>query len=71
MRLGYEQPALFFARLRSLMLIGFYTLPEGLADIGYLGNVTLATDYPGPTPDAMAHLNANLIKLGLKPFSPG
>ena len=70
-RPGYEQPALFFARLRSLMLIGFYTLPEGMADIGYLGNVTLATDYPGPTPDAMAHLNANLIKLGLKPFSPG
>jgi|SRR6185312_1765301 len=68
---GYEQPAHFFMRLRSLMLTGFYTLPAGMADIGYLGNVPLATDYPGPTPEAMAHLNANLVKLGLKPFSPG
>jgi gluconate 2-dehydrogenase subunit 3-like protein len=68
---GYEQPAQFFARLRGLMLVGFYTLPEGMADIGYLGNKPLPGDYPGPTPDAMAHLNANLVKLGLKPFNPG
>ncbi len=68
---GYEQPAQFFARLRGLMLAGFYTLPEGIADIGYLGNTPLSGDYPGPTPEAMANLNASLIKLGLKPFSPG
>ena len=68
---GYERPAQFFARLRELMLTGYYTLPEGMADIGYIGNTPVPNDYPGPTPEAMAHLNASLIKLGLKPFSPG
>jgi len=67
---GYEQPAQFFARLRALMLAGFYSLPEGMADIGYLGNKPQTGDYPGPTPEAMAHLNASLVKLNLKPFNP-
>jgi hypothetical protein len=64
---GLEKPAQFFARLRALMLGGFYSLPEGMADIGYLGNKPMAGDYPGPTPEALAHLNAGLAKLGLKP----
>lgn len=64
---GLERPAQFFARLRALMLGGFYSLPEGMADIGYLGNRPMAGDYPGPTPEALAHLNAGLAKLGLKP----
>jgi hypothetical protein len=68
---GYEQPAQFFARLRGLMLAGFYSLPEGMADIGYLGNKPQPGDYLGPTPDAMAHLNASLARLGLKPFNRG
>ena len=68
---GYEQPAQFFARLRGLMLAGFYSSPEGIADIGYIGNTPQAGDYAGPTPEAMTNLNASLVKLGLKPFSPG
>ena len=68
---GYEQPAQFFARLRGLMLAGYYTLPEGMADIGYLGNTPQPGDYSGPTPEAMAHLDASLAKLGLKPVNPG
>jgi Gluconate 2-dehydrogenase subunit 3 len=68
---GYEQPVQFFARLRGLMLAGFYSLPQGMADIGYLGNKPQLDDYPGPTPEAMANLNASLVKLGLKPFNPG
>jgi hypothetical protein len=68
---GYEQPAQFFARLRGLMLAGFYSLPEGMADLGYLGNKPQLGDYPGPTPEAMANLNASLAQLGLKPFNPG
>ena len=68
---GYEQPAQFFARMRALMLAGFYSLPQGMADIGYLGNKPQLGDYPGPTPEAMANLNASLVKLGLKPFNPG
>jgi hypothetical protein len=68
---GYERPAQFFARLRSLMLGGFYSLPEGIADIGYMGNAPIAGPWPGPTPEALAHLNAGLIKLGLKPVNSG
>ncbi len=62
---GYERPAFFFARLRGLMLGGFYSLPEGMADIGYIGNAPMP-GYPGPTADAMAHLNAALAKLDIK-----
>jgi hypothetical protein len=68
---GDERPALFFARLRGLMLAGFYSLPEGIADIGYMGNNPILGPYPGPTEEALAHLNASLVKLGLKPVSSG
>lgn len=64
---GYRRAAQFFVRLRALMLGGFYSQPEGIADIGYKGNVPTPGMYPGPTPEAMAHLNAALAKLGLKP----
>lgn len=63
---GYERPARFFARLRGLMLAGFYSTPEGGADLGYMGNNPMLGDYPGPTPEALAQLNAALAKLGLK-----
>jgi hypothetical protein len=65
-QLGYERPAFFFARLRGLLMGGYYSLPEGMADIGYVGNTPMAGNYPGPTPEAMAHLDAALIKLGIK-----
>jgi hypothetical protein len=71
MQPGFERPVRFFARLRGLMLAGFYSLPEGIADIGYTGNVPQLGDYPGPSAEAMAHLNASLMKLGLKPVSSG
>ncbi len=66
-RPGYERPAFFFAHLRGLMQGGFYSLPEGMADIGYMGNTPM-TAYPGPSDAAMAHLNAALSMLGLKPI---
>lgn len=65
-RPGYEHPARFFARLRGLMMAGFYSLPEGMKDIGYMGNAP-ATEWPGPPADAIAHLNAALAGLGLPP----
>ena len=64
----YARPAEFFARLRTLMIGGFYSLPEGMKDIGYMGNSPSAGEYPGPTPEALAHLNAALAKLKLKPI---
>jgi hypothetical protein len=63
----YVRPAEFFVRLRSLMIGGFYSLPEGMKDIGYMGNAPSVGEYPGPTPEALAHLNAVLAKLNLKP----
>jgi hypothetical protein len=62
---GYGRPAFFFSRLRGLMLGGFYSRPEGMKDIGYIGN-TPATSFVGPTDEAMAHLNAALAKLDIK-----
>lgn len=67
----YAKPAQFFARLRALVLGGFYSLPEGMADIGYVGNKPIAGDYPGPTAEALTHLNAGLARVGIKPFSAG
>ena len=64
---GYERPAAFFVRLRALMLAGFYSLPEGMKDIGYMGNQPSVGPYPGPPAEALAHLNAALAKLNLKP----
>ena len=62
---GYGRPANFFSRLRGLMLGGFYSRPEGMKDIGYIGN-TPSTSYAGPTEEALAHLNAALAKLEIK-----
>lgn len=64
---GYEQAAQFFARMRALMMIGFYSLPEGSADIGYMGNNPNLGPYPGPTREALAHFNQAMAGLGLKP----
>jgi hypothetical protein len=63
---GYQRQAQFFARLRGLMMMGFYSLPEGVADIGYMGNKPVLGPYPGPTRDALAHLHEGLAGMGLK-----
>ena len=62
---GLENPKTFFAGLRMLVVGAFVTSPEGTEDIGYLGNVAIAGDYPGPTPEAMAHLQGLLKDLDL------
>src|SRR5690606_40979560 len=58
-----------FARLRELVLAAYFCTPEGMEDIGYLGNVAIAGDYPGPTPDAYRHLEMVLSELGLSEFA--
>ena len=42
-----------------------------IVTIGYMGNNPTQGLYPGPTGEALAHLNANLVRLGLKPVSAG
>lgn len=54
-----------FSRFRKLVLAAFFCSPEGTKDLGYLGNVPIAGDYPGPTDEAMVHLNQVLNELGL------
>ena len=51
----FRTAAQFFKRFRDLTAGGFYTTPEGMKDIGYVGNVPTAT-FEGPTPEALKHL---------------
>jgi hypothetical protein len=50
-----KKPAQFFARFRDLTAGGFYTTPEGMKDIEYLGNVPL-TKFDGPPPEVLTYL---------------
>ena len=59
----FEHAAIFFAKLRALVLGGYFTSPEGMADIGYMGNTPIMGDYPGPTDEAMAHLEEIIANL--------
>ncbi len=59
----FEHAALFFDKLRTLVLGAYFTSPEGMADIGYMGNVPILGDYPGPTEEAKAHLNEVIANL--------
>ncbi|MFT5294016.1 MAG: hypothetical protein ACI9YH_000022 [Colwellia sp.] len=54
-----------FSVFRNLVLAAFFCSPEGTKDLGYLGNVAIMGDYPGPTEAAMNHLNTVLNELGL------
>lgn len=44
---GLKKAADFFARFRALTAGGFYTTPQGMADIGYVGNRAALT-FEGP-----------------------
>jgi gluconate 2-dehydrogenase subunit 3-like protein len=45
-------PATFFARFRDLTVGGFYTTPEGMRDLRYVGNVALPR-FDGPPPEVL------------------
>ncbi len=59
----FEHAAIFFAKLRTLVLGGYFTSPEGMTDIGYMGNVPILGDYPGPTDEAKTHLEQVIANL--------
>lgn len=56
----------FMARFRLLVAGMFYSSPEGIRELGYIGNQPIAGDYPGPSEEALAHLQQQLDRLGLK-----
>ena len=51
----FEIHAKFFARFRDLTASGFYTLPEGRKDIGFIGNMPL-NSFDGPPPEVLEKL---------------
>lgn len=65
----FKRIAKAFSHLRGLVVAAFFATPEGTKDIGYVGNVPIAGDYPGPTAEAYAHLDKVLAELGLSEFA--
>lgn len=51
----FAQAARFFKRYRDLTAGGYYTTPEGMKDIGYVGNVALEK-FEGPPPEVLKKL---------------
>ncbi|MGH8193756.1 MAG: gluconate 2-dehydrogenase subunit 3 family protein [Woeseiaceae bacterium] len=56
----------FFRRFRYLTVGAFYTTKAGIDEVGYIGNVAISGEYPGPSDEAMAHLAGVLKQLGLQ-----
>jgi len=54
-RTSFQEAARFFARFRSIAVGAFYSTPEGMRDIQYVGNVPLAK-FDGPPPEVLAFL---------------
>ena len=48
----FQEPAHFFNQFRNLASGGFYTTPEGMKDLKYIGNVALPA-FDGPPPEAL------------------
>jgi hypothetical protein len=51
----FREAARFFAKFRDLTASAFYTTPEGMKDIQYVGNVAL-TKFDGPPPEVLDYL---------------
>ena len=56
----------FLDRMKFLTTGAYFTSAQGIEELGYIGNVALEGDYPGPTPEALAHLDGVLAKLNLR-----
>jgi hypothetical protein len=48
----HKDGAKFFAKFRDLTTSGFFTTPEGMKDIGYVGNMPLA-EFKGTPPEVL------------------
>jgi len=60
------EPGEFFRRFRYVSVGAFYTTAAGAADAGYIGNVPISGEYPGPSDAALEHLAHVLDELGLE-----
>lgn len=59
------KPVAFMDRLRNLFVLGFYSLPEGKADMGFIGDQPIEGAYPGPNDAALVHFTALVKELKL------
>ena len=53
-----------FHRVRWLVVSGYFTSPQGVEELRFIGNEAI-TEYPGPTDEAFSHLDNILSGLGL------
>jgi hypothetical protein len=51
----FRQAAQFFRKFRDLTSGGYYSTPEGMKDIGYVGNVAMEK-FEGPPPEVLKQL---------------
>lgn len=51
----HQAGATFFAKFRNLTMGGYYTTDFGTREVGYVGNVALAS-FDGPPPEVLKHL---------------
>lgn len=57
----------FLDRMKFLTTGAYYTSEQGIDELGYVGNTPITEgDYPGPTKEALAHLDGVLAALNLK-----
>ena len=68
-QLSFAYISRVFDAMRTLIPIAYFASPQGTKEIGYQGNVPIAGDYPGPTPEAQAHLDGVLKELGLSEYA--
>ncbi len=54
-KVDFETGARFFTKFRNLTLGGYYTTEVGMRDVGYVGNVALAS-FDGPPPEVLERL---------------
>ncbi|MEI6871506.1 MAG: gluconate 2-dehydrogenase subunit 3 family protein [Verrucomicrobiota bacterium] len=52
---AFQKAASDFGRFKYVAAGGFYTTPEGMKDVGYVGNTPSAT-FEGPTLEALKHV---------------
>jgi hypothetical protein len=51
----FQKGAVFFARMRDLAGSGFYTTPQGMKDLQYIGNMPMLK-FDGPPPKVLEYL---------------
>lgn len=54
----FKEGARFFAKYRNLTMGGYYTTDHGVKEVGYVGNVALAT-FEGPPPEVLKFLGVD------------